>query len=132
MRNCVIAVLCGYNFPVVLFPCRDRYYVSRECYVDRFLNGELMGAKNRESINTERDYTLLKSLPHQYRETVLDISEASPKPCRETPQQRNDGSQHNVRRRSSIICCGTRDDSMTQDYQLAAVLMYSTAFLRDK
>jgi hypothetical protein len=132
LRDCVIAVLCGCNFPIALFPCMDRYYVSGECYVDRVLNGELMGARNPESINRERDYALLKSLPHQYRETALDISEASPKPCRETPQQRNDGSQHNVRRRSGIICCDTRDDSMTQDYQLVAAPMYSTTFLRDK
>ena len=116
----------------MLFQCRDRRYVSGECYVDRVLNGELMGARNPEGINRERDYTLLKSLPHQYGETVLNISEVSPKPCRETPQQRNDGSQHNVRRRSSTICCDTRDDSMAQDYRLVAALMYNAAFLRDK
>jgi hypothetical protein len=54
LKDDVTAVLCGCNFPVVLFPCKDRYYVSGECYVDRVLNGELMGAKNRESINRER------------------------------------------------------------------------------
>jgi hypothetical protein len=47
----------GCNFPIVLFPCRDRYYVSGECYVDRVLNGELMGQGIRR-VSTEREITL--------------------------------------------------------------------------
>ncbi|PMD66786.1 uncharacterized protein K444DRAFT_126162 [Hyaloscypha bicolor E] len=33
LKDDVIAVSCGGNFPVVLCTCGDRYYVSGGCYV---------------------------------------------------------------------------------------------------
>jgi hypothetical protein len=47
LKDDVIAILYGCNFPVVLRPCGDCYYVIGECYVDGVMNGELIQAKDR-------------------------------------------------------------------------------------
>jgi hypothetical protein len=74
LKGDVIAVLCGFNFPVVLCTCGDRRYVFGECYVDGVIDGEFMEAKDRGEYQV-RDHTLLKSLSHQYMATVLNIRE---------------------------------------------------------
>jgi hypothetical protein len=45
LKNNVIAILYGYNFPVVLRPCGEYYYVIGECYID--MDGEVIEAKER-------------------------------------------------------------------------------------
>jgi hypothetical protein len=45
LKNDVIAILYGYNFPVVLRPCGEYYYVIGECYID--MDGEVIEAKER-------------------------------------------------------------------------------------
>lgn len=72
LKGDVIAVLCGFNFPVVLCTCGDRRYVFGERYVDGVIDGEFMEAKDRGQYRVT-DQTLLTSLPHQYRATVLNI-----------------------------------------------------------
>jgi hypothetical protein len=57
LKGDVIAVLYGCNFPVVLRPCEDKFYVIGECYVDGVMDGELMDAKERGEYQ-ERDITL--------------------------------------------------------------------------
>ncbi|KAE9378715.1 HET-domain-containing protein [Stipitochalara longipes BDJ] len=57
MKDDVIAVLYGCNFPVVLRPCGDRYLFIGEGYVDGVMDGELMEAQARGEYQ-ERDITL--------------------------------------------------------------------------
>jgi hypothetical protein len=85
LKDDIIAVLCGCNFPVVIYPCGDRYYFFGECYVDGVMNGEFMEAKDRGE-NQERDHILLKPLSHQYRATELNIRETWSNICRESWQ----------------------------------------------
>jgi hypothetical protein len=57
LKNDVIAILYGCDFPVVLRPCGDNYYVIGECYVDGVMDGELVEAKERGEYQ-EREITL--------------------------------------------------------------------------
>lgn len=47
LKDDVVVVLHGCNFPVMLRPCGDKYYVIGECYVDGIMDGELTAARNR-------------------------------------------------------------------------------------
>jgi hypothetical protein len=57
LKGDVIAVLYGCNFPVVLRPYGERFYVVGECYVDGVMDGELIEARDREEYQ-EREITL--------------------------------------------------------------------------
>jgi hypothetical protein len=46
LKDDVIAILYGCNFPVVLRSDGDRYYVIGECYVNGVMDGELMQSKD--------------------------------------------------------------------------------------